>query len=87
MSVERLELLPVKTIQAARDQYWFLAAEEKIGGQYTSIEACVAQGGPPPAHIYTREEEAIYLLEGKLTFYRAYNEIRVGPGDYLNIPK
>ncbi|MGB0326904.1 MAG: cupin domain-containing protein [Akkermansiaceae bacterium] len=44
-------------------------------------------GWRPPAHIYTREEEAIYLLEGKLTFYGAYNEIRVGPGDYLNIPK
>ena len=87
MSVERLELLPVKTIQAARDNYRFLAAVGKTSGQYFSIEACVPPGGGPPAHIHTREEEAIYILEGNLTFYGAYNEVRVGPGDYLNIPK
>lgn len=77
----------VRTIQAAGDEYRFLATGAETDGQYFLIEARVPPEGGPPAHVHSREEEAFYILEGELTFYGEDEGITAGPGTYLNIPK
>lgn len=77
----------VRTMEAAGDNYRFLATGNDTDGQYFLVEAIVPPGGGPPSHIQTREEEAFYILDGQITFYSDDGEINAGPGTYLNIPK
>ena len=77
----------VKTTFGAGDEYRYLATGDNTDGGYFLVEAIVPPGGGPPFHIQTREEEAFYILEGRLTFYGDAGEIEAEPGTYLNIPK
>ena len=77
----------VKVTLGARDEYRFLATGDDTDGGYFLVEAVVPPGGGPPFHIQTREEEAFYILEGRLSFYGSDGETVAGPGTYLNIPK
>ena len=77
----------VKVIFGAGDDYRYLATGDDTDGAYFLVEAVVPPGGGPPFHIQTLEEEAFYILEGRLTFYGDDGEILAGPGSYLNIPK
>ena len=77
----------VKVIFGAGDDYRYLATGDDTDGAYFLVEAVSPPGGGPPCHIQTREEEAFYILEGRLTFCRDDGESLAGPASYLNIPK
>ena len=77
-----------RVVFGAGDEYRYLATGGDTDGQYFLVEAIVPPGGGPPSHMQTREEEAFYILEGKLTFYGEKGQrVVAGPGAYLNIPK
>jgi quercetin dioxygenase-like cupin family protein len=46
----------------------FLANGEHTGGALTAFESSVAPGHGPPFHVHVREDELIYVLEGRLRF-------------------
>lgn len=76
-----------KTFFGAGDEYYYFATGQETDGHYFFLEGIIPPGGGPPPHIQTREEEAFYILEGKVTFYAGGEEITATAGTYLNIPK
>jgi quercetin dioxygenase-like cupin family protein len=41
----------------------------------------------PPFHIHRYEDEAFYIIEGRLTFFIKNKRIQLKTGEYLRIPK
>ena len=76
-----------KTFFGAGDEYYYFATGQETDGHYFFLEGIIPPGGGPPPHVQTREEEAFYILEGKVTFYAGGEEITATAGTYLNIPK
>ena len=64
-----------------------LARGEHTHGGYYLTHAVVPPGGGPPAHVHTREEEAFFVLRGRLTFRLDDAVVEVGPGTFLNVPR
>jgi mannose-6-phosphate isomerase-like protein (cupin superfamily) len=72
---------------AGGDIYSTLARGEHTSGAYFATHAIVPPGGGPPAHIHTREEEAFQILSGELVFRIDDENVTVGPGTFLNVPR
>ena len=60
---------------------------EQSGGEWAVVEWRVRAGAEPPIHIHTREDEAIYVLEGAITAYVGDEKIEVEAGSYAALPK
>ena len=45
------------------------ATAEQTGQRFSIVEALAFQSTEPPEHIHHREDEAWYILDGKMTFY------------------
>ena len=75
-----------RTIAVVGDVYRFLATGEDTNGKYALFEALVGQGGGPPPHVYSREEEGFYVLEGEITFTVNGERIVATAGMFANMP-
>lgn len=65
----------------------FKARGESTGGTLTAIENVIAPGDGPPLHSHTSEDEAWYVLEGKLRF-RLGDELGAAPaGSFVFVPR
>ena len=62
-------------------------AGEQSGGDWAVVEWRVRAGDEPPVHTHTREDEALYVLEGAITAYVGEEEIEVEAGSYAALPK
>jgi quercetin dioxygenase-like cupin family protein len=69
------------------NHYTFQAVGEETDGAYTLFEGSVPAGAGPPPHVHTREVEAIYVLEGELTFHVNGETSVLGPGSFIHIPR
>lgn len=66
----------------------FLTIGDDTGGQFSLLRIhCGEASGQQPAHIHTREDETIYLLEGEVTITASGEELRMRPGDTVTIPR
>ena len=64
------------------------ALSEFTGGRYSLFEVWDAPGSGPLMHAHYREDEAYYILEGEYEIrYQDAPSLRVGPGDYVYVPK
>jgi quercetin dioxygenase-like cupin family protein len=70
------------------DILWtMLATSDQTAGQYTVIEElCPKDSGPPP-HIHEWQDEAIYLIEGEITFRAGDQTIHAQAGSFVSIPR
>jgi len=75
-----------KTVTVMGDAYTIKAAREETGGAYSLIESTITGGGPPP-HIHLTEEEAFYVLEGKLEVRIGDNTVTATPGSFVLVPR
>ena len=58
-----------------------------IKRQYTVIEElCPKDSGPPP-HVHEWQDEAIYLIEGEITFRAGDQTIHAQAGSFVSIPR
>jgi quercetin dioxygenase-like cupin family protein len=62
-------------------------AGEQSGGDWAVVEWHVRAGEEPPVHIHTREDEALYVLDGAITAYVGDEKIEVEAGSYAALPK
>jgi quercetin dioxygenase-like cupin family protein len=62
-------------------------AGEQSGGDWAVVEWRVLAGEEPPIHTHTREDEALYVLEGAITAYVGDEKIEVEAGSYAALPK
>lgn len=74
--------------------FWFLgtlvtlkATSAETGGAFTLLEQLAPPGFGPPLHVHHVEDEAFYVLEGHATFFCAGEELALGPGGYVFLPK
>ncbi|MCB0163512.1 MAG: cupin domain-containing protein [Anaerolineae bacterium] len=74
-------------IWVAGNHYTFQAVGDETEGTYTLFEGVVPPGAGPPPHLHRREVEAIYVLEGELTFYVNDERIWLDTGCFIHIPK
>src|SRR4051794_18663614 len=57
------------------------------GGGWAGVEWKGGGGDEPPMHTHTREDEALYVLEGAITAYVGDESIEVETGSYAALPK
>ena len=74
--------------------YWSLGGRFtiKAGGDATgeslaAVEAVFTKLAEPPLHLHHAEDEAWYVLEGKLTFTIGERRTEAGPGDFVFAPR
>lgn len=57
------------------------------GCQFCVQEIVQRPGGEPPLHIHHREDEAFYLLAGRMTFHLDGRDVQVVPGSFVLAPR
>src|SRR5215213_5787964 len=62
-------------------------AGKQSGGDWAVVEWRVRAGDEPPTHTHTREDEALYVLEGAITAIVGDQRIDVEAGSYAALPK
>jgi quercetin dioxygenase-like cupin family protein len=63
------------------------ARAEDTGGALGLVEARFDQGFGPPLHVHSREDEAFYVLEGRIRFRQGDDEFVAGPGTWVWGPR
>jgi quercetin dioxygenase-like cupin family protein len=63
------------------------ARAEDTGGALGLVDASFYQGFGPPLHVHSREDEALYVLEGKIRFRQGEEEFVAGPGSWVWAPR
>ena len=73
---------------------WFLgnlmvvkATARTTNGAYGLLESLVRAGASPPLHIHRREDEAFWVLEGKLTVRCGEDTFEAPAGSYVFLPR
>ena len=61
------------------------ASAASTGGSLTLIDS-ETDGGAPP-HVHTREDEAMYVLEGEIVVHVGDDEFHAGKGDFVFMPR
>lgn len=85
-----MTLLPfVVSADRVGDAPWqVLAGGERTGGSVTFGEARVPpRGGGPARHVHSREDEAIYVIEGVLVVEVGPDRFEAGPGMLTWLPR
>ena len=63
------------------------ATAEQTGGVFSLIEAVCPVGYATPLHIHYLEDEAVYVLEGRLTFFLGGRQETARAGSYVYQPR
>jgi mannose-6-phosphate isomerase-like protein (cupin superfamily) len=73
---------------------WFLntlvtykADKETTSGGFGLIEQLLPPGFEPPLHVHHREDEAFYVLEGRVTFFCNGTTLEAEPGAFVFFPR
>jgi len=88
-------LLPPYVVgPAGQRTYWYMGALLKLlatgadtGGQFALVETVMRRGLEPPCHLHTREDEAMFILDGELEFTVAGVCCQLRAGDYIYLPR
>jgi quercetin dioxygenase-like cupin family protein len=66
----------------------FAATGADTNGQFAVLEQRCTPAGDPPRHVHTHEDEAFYVLEGRLTAtIEDQPPISAGPGECVFLPR
>jgi quercetin dioxygenase-like cupin family protein len=57
------------------------------GGEYGAVLWTVRAGEEPPMHIHSREDELVYVVEGRLIAQVGDSRVEVGAGAYAALPR
>ena len=63
------------------------AIAENTEGRFSLVEALAFQSTEPPEHIHHREDEAWYILDGKMTFYVGDAVLKATTGCFAFAPR
>jgi quercetin dioxygenase-like cupin family protein len=65
----------------------FLVNSEQTDGAFSMTEYLSKPGNEPPAHVHDREDEFIYVLEGRIDAYIGNEIFSAGQNDGVYFPK
>jgi quercetin dioxygenase-like cupin family protein len=81
-------------VSLRQDAFWWQgslmtikARAEDTGGALGLVEASFYQGFGPPLHVHSREDEALYVLQGQIRFRQGTDEFVAGPGTWVWGPR
>jgi quercetin dioxygenase-like cupin family protein len=81
-------------VSPRQDAFWWQgslmtvkARAEDTGGALGLVEASFYRGFGPPLHVHSREDEALYVLEGRIRFRQGDDEFIAGPGTWVWGPR
>src|SRR3954469_10289278 len=57
------------------------------GGEYGTVMWTLRAGEEPPLHTHSREDELVFVVEGKLIARVGDTRVEVGPGAYAALPR
>jgi quercetin dioxygenase-like cupin family protein len=60
---------------------------EQANGDWAVVEWHLRAGDEPPIHTHTREDEAVYVVDGSITAFVGDQRIDVEAGSYAALPK
>lgn len=63
------------------------ATREQTGGTFSLVEVLCPPGYATPLHIHYLEDEAVYVLDGRLTFFSGGQKVAAVPGSYVYQPR
>jgi quercetin dioxygenase-like cupin family protein len=63
------------------------ATAEQTGGVFSLVEAVCPPGYASPLHIHYLEDEAAYVLEGRITFFTGRRQVEAVAGSYVFQPR
>jgi mannose-6-phosphate isomerase-like protein (cupin superfamily) len=73
---------------------WFLATRmsvlataETTAGAIGLIEALVPPGFSPPLHVHSREDEPMYVIEGRVSYQVGDHRFEAAPGSFVFLPR
>ena len=73
---------------------WFLqnrmtvkATAESTNGGFGLVESWIPVGHSPPLHVHRREDEAFYVLEGRIRFRIGDEELLADAGSFVFAPR
>lgn len=73
---------------AMGDSIWkWHATAADTGGMFSLAEIVARPGGEPPAHIHSREDEAMLVLEGDVDFRVGAKRIHASSGQLVVMPR
>jgi quercetin dioxygenase-like cupin family protein len=65
----------------------FKATAEDTGGAFSLFETISQPGGGAPLHIHHREDETVYVLEGRFLLQNGEDKFTAQAGDFAYFPK
>ena len=74
-------------IPLGRPGWTLLASSELTGGAFELFEEVRTSRGGPPPHVHRERDEMFYVLEGRYAFTRGADELEVGPGQVVFVPR
>ena len=70
-----------------RPGWTLLASSELTGGAFELFEEVRSSRGGPPPHVHRARDEMFYVLEGRYAFTRGTDELEIGPGQVVFVPR
>jgi quercetin dioxygenase-like cupin family protein len=74
-------------VRARGDLYLFKALAAQTEGHYSLFEGRHLKGGGVPLHRHEKDEEGMYVLEGRYRFQLGEQQLELGPGDFIHVPR
>ncbi|GLZ06393.1 cupin [Actinomadura sp. NBRC 104412] len=66
----------------------FVTTAEDTGGRLAVLEQRITPAGEPPRHVHANEDEAFYVLEGRLAATLGDDTtLSAGPGELMFLPR
>ena len=93
-AIDSADVAPAVTIRKPDEgeSIWFLdnhlsiKASSQDGAGFSLMVNSMPQGSHTPFHRHESEDEAFYVLQGRLTIFLDDREVEVGPGDFVHLP-
>lgn len=80
--------------EPSQNAYWWQGAlmrikarAEDTNGTLGLVEGSFYRGFGPPLHVHSREDEAMYVLEGEIRFRQGEDEFIAGPDTWVWQPR
>ncbi|MFO0910082.1 MAG: cupin domain-containing protein [Isosphaeraceae bacterium] len=76
-----------RSVWVVGDRCTIKTSGRDTGGAYAMIEITISPGGGPPPHVHHNEDEAFYLLEGRVEFHADGASFTADPGSWITLPR